>query len=467
MRKLMLVASLALLAVPSAPTFAQTTADPVAESIANATFETRLPNGLRVIVKEDHRAPTAVHMVWYRIGSMDEEDGRSGVAHVLEHMMFKATKLLKSGEFNKRVAEAGGRDNAFTSRDYTAYFQIIPKAALPEMMALEADRMRNLKVEAKEFEAEIKVVMEERRWRTEDQPEAKVHEAATAAMYVNHPYRRPIIGWMADLKQMTWQDARDWYRRWYAPNNATVVVAGDVDHREVFNLAAKTYGLHQPMALPKPRLLDEPPQTGIRRITVKAPAKLPYLMMSWKAPAQRDVINRETYALDMLAAVLDGHAASRLPRELVRTSRVAQSVGAGYDGNVRGEASFVMDGHPAEGKTVADLEAALRGELKRVQDAGVSAEELARVRTQVIAAETYKKDSVMAQAMEIGQLEAVGLSWRDNARMLEMFKTVTPDEVQAVAKKYFGDDTLTVATLEPQPIDESDPLRRARPNLKH
>jgi zinc protease len=444
-----LLAPLVLLAfaVSSAPTFAN-------------PFETKLANGLRVIVKEDHRAPTVVHMVWYRAGSMDEKDGTSGVAHALEHLMFKGTKNLKSGEFNKRVAEAGGRDNAFTSRDYTAYFQIVPKAALPEMMKLEADRMANLTLDAKEFAAEIKVVMEERRLRTDDNPTSLVHEALNSAMFQAHPYRRPVIGWMDDLEHMTWQDARDWYRQWYAPNNAYVVVVGDVDHREVFRLAQKYYGANKVQALPERKPQNEPEQAGIRRVSVKAPAKLPYLAMAWKAPKLRDVNkDRDPYALDVLAAVLDGHDASRLARNLVRGSRVAQSAGAGYDGTLRGEASFTLDGQPAEGKTIADLEAALRAEIKRIQDEGVSAEELARVKTQSIAAQIYKRDSLMAQAMEIGGAEAAGVSWRDIDLLLEKLKSVTAEEVQAVAKKYFSDDTLSIAVLDPQPIENSKPKK--------
>lgn len=423
-------------------------------------FETRLANGLRVIVKEDRRAPTAVHMVWYRAGSIDEKDGTSGVAHALEHLMFKGTRTLAAGEFNKRVAEAGGRDNAFTSRDYTAYFQIVPKAALPEMMQLEADRMANLKLDAKEFASEIKVVMEERRLRTDDNPQSLVHEAMNSAMFQAHPYRRPIIGWMDDLEHMTWQDARDWYRLWYAPNNAYVVVVGDVDHREVFRLAQRYYGVLKPHALPERKPQNEPEQVGIRRISVKAPAKLPYLTMAWKMPKLRDVQkDRDPYALEVLAAVLDGHDASRLAKNLVRGSRIAQSAGAGYDGTLRGEASFVLDGQPAEGKTVAELEAALRAELKRVQDEGVSAEELARVKTQSIASQVYKRDSLMAQAMEIGGTEAAGQSWRDIDTLLEKLKSVTADEVQAVARKYFKDDTLTVAVLDPQPVEQSKPRK--------
>ncbi len=427
-------------------------------------FETTLANGLRVIVKEDHRAPTVVHMVWYRAGSIDEKDGWSGVAHALEHLMFKGTKNLRSGEFNKRVAEAGGRDNAFTSHDYTAYFQIVPKGALPEMMKLEADRMGNLVLDAKEFASEIKVVMEERRLRTDDNPQALVHEALSSAMYQAHPYRRPVIGWMDDLEHMTVQDARDWYRQWYAPNNAYVVVVGDVDHREVFRLAQKLYGAQRPHALPERKPQNEPEQAGIRRVSVKAPAKLPYLAMSWKAPKLRDVRNdREPYALEVLASVLDGHDASRFARNLVRGSRIAQSAGAGYDATLRGEASFTLDGQPAEGRSVADLEAALRAEIRRIQDEGVSAEELARVKTQTVAAQTYKRDSLMAQAMEIGGIEAAGYNWRDIDTLLEKIRSVTAEEVQAVARKYFKDDTLTVAVLDPQPPEQSKPKRPVGP----
>ncbi|MCX7145180.1 MAG: pitrilysin family protein [Sulfuritalea sp.] len=448
--KPLLAASVVLaFAVSPAPTFAN-------------PFETKLANGLRVIVKEDRRAPTAVHMVWYRAGSMDEKDGTSGVAHALEHLMFKGTKNLRSGEFNKRVAEAGGRDNAFTSRDYTAYFQIVPKAALPEMMQLEADRMANLTLDAKEFAAEIKVVMEERRLRTDDNPHALVHEALNSLVFQAHPYRRPIIGWMDDLEHMTWQDAREWYRQWYAPNNAYVVVVGDVDHREVFRLAQKYYGPHKPHALPERKPQNEPEQVGIRRVSVKAPAKLPYLSMAWKAPKLRDVQkDRDPYALDVLATVLDGHDASRFAKNLVRGSRVAQSAGAGYDPTLRGEASFILDGQPAEGKTIAELEAALRAEIKRVQDEGVSAEELNRVKIQSVAAQVYKRDSLMAQAMEIGGAEAVGQSWRDIDTLLEKIKSVTAEEVQAVAKKYFKDDTLSIAVLDPQPVDQSKPKKPA------
>jgi zinc protease len=431
-------------AVLPAPTFAA----------PETTFETKLANGLRVIVKEDHRAPTAVHMVWYHAGAMDEKDGTSGVAHVLEHMMFKGTKNVKPGEFNRLVAEAGGRDNAFTSLDLTAYFQIVPKGALPEMMRLEADRMTNLELTPEQFASEIQVVMEERRLRTDDNPQGRVHEALYAAAFNAHPYHRPVIGWMDDLEHMTWRDARAWYHDWYAPNNAYVVVVGDVDHREVFRLAAQTYGAIKARPLPERKPQNEPRQMGERRLIIKAPAQLPYLLMAWKVPKLVDIEkDREPYALEVLSALLDGNEAARFPKRLVRGEKIAQAAGAGYDASVRGETLFLLDGQPAAGKTIAELEAALKAEIRRIQEEGVTEEELKRVKTQTIAAQVYKRDSMMAQAMEIGGAEASGVNWRDIDKLLDKIRSVTAEEVQAVAKKYFIDDTLTVAQLDPQPID--------------
>lgn len=433
-----------------------------------ATYETRLANGLQVIVKEDHRAPSVVHMVWYHVGSMDESDGNSGLAHALEHMMFKGTKTVPAGGFSRSVAELGGRDNAFTSLDYTAYFQIVPKGALPRVMELEADRMANLKITESEFKPEIQVVMEERRMRTEDNPTAKVYEALNAAAFEVSRYRRPVIGWMIDLQNMGWQDARDWYATWYAPNNATLVVVGDVDHAAVFQQAQKYYGGIKAHPLPQRRPQTEPAQEGIRRVWVKAPAKLPYLVMAWKAPHLTQVNqDRDPYALQVLAAVLDGHEAARLPRRLVRELKVAQTAGADYDPTVRGESLFLLEGQPAAGKSAADLEAALRDEIRRIQQEGVAADELERVKTQLVASETYKRDSMMAQAMEIGGLEAVGLSWRDLDPILEHLRAVSAEDVRAVAQKYFKDDSLTVATLDPQPVSHDAPLTKPSTTLLH
>ena len=417
-------------------------------------YETTLKNGLRIIVKEDRRAPTVAQMVWYRIGSMDEVDGASGVAHVLEHMMFKGTPSVGPGEFNKRVAAAGGRDNAFTSRDYTAYFQQVPKEKLDEMMALEADRMRHLNVAPQEFAQEIKVVMEERRMRTDDNPQSKLFEQMNAVAFQAHPYRRPIIGWMNDLETMTAADAKAWYDTWYVPNNAYVVITGDVDHKAVFAQAEKYYGPLEARPLPVRRQQIEPRQEGPRCVTVKAPAELPILIMGYKAPVIRDIErDSDPYALEMLASILDGHDAARFNKKLVREDKVALSVGIDYDDTARGPGMLYLHGTPSEGKTVADLEAALRAEIARVQKDGVSEQELKRAKAQLLAGQVYKLDSMFGQAMEIGQIESAGLPYQQVDRMLEKLQKVTAAEVQSVAKKYFNDDALTIGLLDPQPLD--------------
>lgn len=427
-------------------------------------FETTLPNGMKVIVKEDRRAPSAVHMVWYKVGAMDEVDGNSGVAHLLEHMMFKGTARVGPGEFNRRVAAVGGRDNAFTSSDYTAYFQQIPPSQLGAMMALEADRMVNLRITDAAFAKEIEVVKEERRLRTDDKPHALVHEQLQATAYLAHPYRRPIIGWMADLDHMTAADARAWYRAWYAPNNATLVVVGDVDHRQVFDQARRSYGAVPRRALPPRREIVEPEQRGPRRAVVRAPAELPYLALAWHVPTVRTLDDsRDYFALQVLAAILDGYDGARLNTRLVREARLAVSAGAGYDGMARGASLFMLDGTPAAGKTVAELETSLRAEIARIRDGGVTEAELARVKAQALAGQVYKRDSLMGQAMEIGMLEVSGFSWRDEARLLAGVREVTAADVQAVAAKYFSDETLSVAVLEPQAVETAKPRRPALP----
>ncbi|MBE2260951.1 MAG: insulinase family protein [Rhodobacteraceae bacterium] len=431
------------------------------------TFEQQLANGLRIIVKEDHRAPTVAHMVWYRAGSMDETNGRTGVAHVLEHMMFKGTPSAGPGEFSRRVAAAGGRDNAFTSRDYTAYFQQVPKQQLSEMMQLEADRMRHLTLDPREFAHEIKVVMEERRWRTEDRPQSLLFEQLTAVAFQTHPYRVPIIGWMNDLENLAPADARTWYDDWYAPNNAYLVVVGDVEHQEVFQLAEKHYGPLDARQLPVRKPQDEPPQLGIRRLTVRAPAELPMVMMAYKAPVIRNVDQDvDPYALEMLAAVLAGHDAARFSRHLIRQQRLAVEATASYDSTARGPGIFYLYGSPSEGRTAAELEAGLRAEIADVQENGVAADELVRAKAQLIAGQIYKLDSMFAQAMEIGQLEAVGIPYTLNRRLLEKLQAVTAEQVQAVARKYFRDPQLTVADLDPQPLPPASG-ERAPSALRH
>ena len=424
-------------------------------------FEKTLSNGLKVIVLEDHRAPVLVQQIWYRAGSMDERTGTTGVAHVLEHMMFKGTKTVPVGEFSKRIAAAGGRENAFTSYDYTAYFQQLHQSKLPLAMQLEADRMHNLRLTDGEFAKEIKVVMEERRMRTDDEPHALLNEKLLATIYQEHPYQHPIIGWMNDLLAMQGADARDWYRTWYAPNNATLVIAGDVVAADVFKLAQKYYGPIPAGKLPARKHYQEPPQVGIKRLVVKAPAELPLLVMAYRAPTLLDPVNDELpYALEILSGVLDGNESARLNKSLVREQQIASSIGVGYENVTRGPSLFMLEGTPSAGKTVADLEAAFRQQIDRIIRNGVSEEELKRVRAQVLSSEVYKRDSVFYQAMQIGQLESTGLGYQAMPIMLKKLQAVTAQQVQAAAKTIFNDDSLTIAVLDPQPLsDKSSPAK--------
>ncbi len=416
------------------------------------THEYRLSNGLKLIVREDHRAPTVAHMVWYRAGSMDEVNGRTGVAHVLEHMMFKGTKKVKSGEFSRLVAAVGGRENAFTSRDYTAYFQQVEKSKLDEVIQLEADRMSNLNFDDAEFSKEIQVVMEERRLRTEDNPSSLLNEAMMATAYMSSPYRHPVIGWMNDLQNMKATDARDWYRSWYAPNNATVVISGDVDPKQVLRTVEKYYGTVDAHELPVRKPQIEPPQKGIKQVQVKAPADSAQLTMAWKVPKLEPgkLDDVEPYALELLTAVLDGYDNARLNRILVKQEKVVNDVGVGYDMISRGPELFLISTTMAKGKTVAQAQVSIRKALEELKQKGILESELKRIKVRILSDQIYKRDSIFGQAMEIGSTEMAGFSWKDIDYMLEKMQTITPEQVQAVAKKYLIDEGLTIAVLDPQ-----------------
>jgi len=423
-------------------------------ALAN-TQEYKLENGLKIIVQEDHRSPVVVSQVWYKAGALDEVNGKTGVAHVLEHMMFKGTKKVPAGQFSRKIAAAGGRENAFTSQDYTAYFQQLEKSQLPLSFELEADRKANLNLTKEEFEKEIKVVMEERRWRTDDKPQAQVNEHFNSAAFRTHPYGRPVVGWMSDLENMRVEDTREWYNHWYAPNNAVLVVVGDVKADEVYKLAKQHFGKIKPKAVPERKPQKEPPQIGERRVVVKAPAKLPSLQMGFHTPVLNDPNQDwEPYALEILASVLSGNDSARLNQKLVRESQVAVDVGAGYDMIARGrQGLFELAGSPSEGKTVAELETAILQQIEKIKESGVTAEELKRVKAQVIAADVYQRDSVFYQAMQIGQLELTGFSWKIWKDYPAKLSAATSEQVQEVAKKYLVKDDMTVATLDPQPID--------------
>lgn len=423
-----------------------------------------LDNGLKVLVKEDHRAPVAVAQVWYRAGSMDESYGSTGVAHLLEHMMFKGTPKVPAGEFSKRIAALGGRENAFTSRDHTAYFQTLQAGRLEQAMALESDRMAHLTLAPEAFAKEIEVVKEERRLRTDDNPHSRLYEQLMAVAYAEHPYRHPVIGWMNDLENMTVADARQWYERWYAPNNATLVVAGDVHAEQVFAWAEKHYGVIPRRAIPLRKALIEPEPQGGRHVVVRAPAKLPVAILAWPVPRLlHPAADVEPYALEILAGVLDGHSSARLSQSLVKTQRVALDVDAGYDPVSRGPTQFVISLTPTEGRPLSEAVEALKRELQRLVKDGVSETELARAKAQVVAGQVFQQDSLFYQAMQMGEWEVAGLSWRDRAVRFDRLGAVTAEQLRTVAEKYLRDTRMTLAELEPLPMPLASPEGRPVP----
>lgn len=435
-------------------------------------IETKLANGLTLIVQPDRRAPTAVHMLYVRVGSMDEVDGASGVAHVLEHMMFKGTPTTKPGEFSRLVAALGGRENAFTTRDNTGYFQQIPAGRLEDVIRLEADRFARNQWADEEFTREVEVVKEERRSRTEDNPRSLLYEQLNATIYQASPYRRPVVGWMSDLDALTAQDVRDFHRRWYVPANAAVVVAGDVDPQEVRRLVEKYYGSIPARAVPPRKPREEPAQNGVRRLEFKAPAEQSYITLAFKVPQlrsfERTPENDDALALTVLSAVLDGYEGARLGRALTQgPDRVADSVDAGNGLWGRGPQLFTLSGIPAAGKTPEQVEAALRAQVARVAKEGVSEAELQRVKTRWIAGEIYKLDSVMNQARELGTSWVMGLPLDADQRLMARLGEVTADQVKSVAARYFGDDQLTVGILRPLPVDPNRKPRQPAVPVRH
>ncbi|MCK9637060.1 MAG: insulinase family protein [Methylobacter tundripaludum] len=412
-----------------------------------------LGNGLKVLVKEDHRSPVAVSQVWYKVGSSYEPGGITGLSHMLEHMMFKGTDKHAPGEFSRIIAENGGEENAFTGQDYTAYFQTMEASRLAVSFELEADRMRHLHLLADELKKELQVVTEERRMRTDDNPQAKMQEHFNAMAYTNSPYKNPVIGWPSDIENYRVEDLQAWYQRWYAPNNATLVVVGDVQPKAVFALAEQYFADLKPSELKPLKPQAEVEQLGVRKMTVKLPAKLPYLVMGYKVPVLKTAQHEwEAYALEVLAGVLDGGSSARLESGLVRGKQIAVSVGAGYSLASRLPELFTLEATPAEGKTVWDLENALKDEITRLQIKLVDDDELQRIKAQVLAKAVYERDSGFYQAMQLGMLETVGLGWKVADEYVEKVNRVTAEQVRDVARKYLVEDKLSVAYLEPLPI---------------
>lgn len=417
------------------------------------TYEFKLDNGLKVIVREDHRAPVVVSQLWYRIGSSYERPGFTGLSHALEHMMFKGSSKLGPGESSRILRELGAEENAFTSDDYTAYYQVLARDRLEVALEMEADRLAGLRLPADEFAREIEVIKEERRLRTEDNPSSLAWERFKTAAYPATGYRNPTIGWMSDLERMTVDDLRAWHDDWYSPNNAILVVVGDVTADEVRTLAQRHFAAIPARPLPAARAPLEVPALGERRLTLKVKTQLPSLLMGFNVPGLASSDNpREVHALRLIAALLDGGYSARLPTRLEREQELVTGASASYDPYNRGDSLFVLSARPnlQKGKTLAQVEAGLWQELETLKTEAPSDEELARVRAQVIAGLVYERDSIASQATTIGMLETVGLSWQLLDQDLEALKAVTPADIQAAAQRLFQHERLTLAQVLPQ-----------------
>jgi zinc protease len=411
-----------------------------------------LDNGLKILVKEDHRAPVAVVMLWYKVGSADDPAGMTGISHVLEHLMFKGTPDYPRGVFSKTIAGIGGQDNAFTSNDYTAYFEKIAAEHLPTSIQLEADRMQHLLLDTEEFTKEMNVIQEERRLRTEDNPQALTFERFLATAHLAAPYQHPVIGWMTDIKHLAIHDVRAWYQRFYAPNQATLVVVGDVVPANVYKLANHAFGSleKRPGRTDKPQ--KEPPALGKKTVDVHGRAEIPLLMRGYTVPSVKSARKThalDPYALELIAGLLDAGDNARLQRHLVRGTQHASSVGVNYNLYTRYDTQFILYAAPAQSLPLALLEKDMDQEIDRLKTERVADAELQRVKTQLIAQKIFERDSIFGQAMELGLLETIGLHWQTVDQYETRLRQVTPAQIQAAANLYFQERRQTDAHLIP------------------
>lgn len=399
-----------------------------------------LDNGLQVVVIPDHRAPIVTHMVWYKIGSADEPPGKSGIAHFFEHLMFKGTTNHKAGEFGARIAEIGGSENAFTTDDYTAYYQTIPPEALGTMMEFEADRMRNLILTDDVIGPERDVILEERRSRIENSPQSLLGEEVDATLYQNHPYRIPVIGWMHEIEKLNRVDAVAFYERYYAPNNAILVVAGDVGADEVRRLAEQTYGkvARGPDLLPRERP-SEPEQNTSRTVTLSDPrVSVPSFSRSWLVPSYHMAEEGEAEALDLLAEILGGGTRSRLYQALVVRSGAAASTGAYYGGSKLDMSPFTVYGAPRGDAKLDELETAVNAEIENIIENGVTDRELESAKKRFVRSMIFARDDQDSMANLYGSSLATGETVEDIAEWPDRIKAVTAEQVQRAAAKYLS-----------------------------
>jgi len=437
---------------------------PISEAgLKENVFETVLPNGLKVILLENHKAPLVTFQVWYRVGSRNEAWGKTGLSHMLEHMMFKGTERVGPEEFSRTIQENGGNDNAFTSYDYTAYFENLNVDRVQVAIDLEADRMQNLLLREQDFRTERMVVMEERRLRTEDNPQAVLIEQVMATAFQIQPYRWPIIGWMEDIARFTLEDLKTYYKTYYNPVNTFLVVVGDFKKEELLPKIEKAFGSYPKGVAPAQDRDKDAPQIGERRIFVKKEAQLPFLVMGYHVPNLREP---DSYVLEMIATLLSGGKSSRLYQSLVREKRLVLSADADHSLTSRDPSLFTLSAELLPGKEMAEVEKAFDQEVERLQKEPVGNQELEKAKNQLEASFVFAQDSLFYQAMLLARHE-IAISWKTIDDYLPSIRKVSPEDIQRVAKKYLTPDNRTVGTLIPLPPKEGKSAPAGGPMKEH
>lgn len=434
--------------------------------VQNKTYEETLFNGLKVIIREDHRAPVAMTQIWYKVGSNDETGDELGLSHALEHMMFKGTSKVPGEELSRITSKFGGSTNAFTSNNYTGYYELFPAQYVPLALELEADRMHNLQLRQQDFEPEMRVIMEERRQRTDDNPKALAYERFRWLAYPTSPQRQPTIGHMKNLEALKLDSLKQWYQKWYTPNNATLIIVGDVDPQKTMNQVRRYFGDIAKRATPVRADVTEFQNIGERQMDLSLPVQVPALYLAWNVDSLKTAKNPDSaYALALLASILDGGLSARLETKLVREQRILASVSSSYDLYNRGSSLFTITAIPEQGITLEQARTALLNEVEKLKTDPIVVEELARIKTAYLADLIYSQDSIAGQAQLIGMLESADLSYTLAEQTPEKLDQLSIPFLQSVAKQYFIKDNLTTLYLRtPPPVATDTPSTGLMPN---
>ena len=445
-KKLILLIGFTWLSIQSSTLYAETRSE-----LARTTFGTTLKNGLKVIIREDHRSPMVMTQIWYGVGSSDESGNLLGISHALEHMMFKGTNKVPNDEFTRLSRMYGGSINASTTANYTNYYQLYPKNYLPMALELEADRMSNLLLRQQDFEPEIKVVMEERRLRTDDNPRSLAFERFKWLTYPTSHYRQPVIGYMKNLQNIQLDDLKKWYRDWYTPNNAILIIVGDVDSEKILLQVQKYFGDIAPRKPPERNDVLEFERVGYRHMELNLPVHVPNLYMAWNVRSLKTAKNpQDAYALTIIQNILDSGISSRLQDRLVRDKKILTAISVSYDPYSRGDSVLSISAIPTEGVSLQNAEKAIQNEIDLLKTELIQPDEMERVSAKFVSGLVYSQDDIAGQTKMIGNLEINGLSYRLIDELPQHFETVTPQDIQRVANIYFVRDNLSTLYLSPE-----------------